>query len=64
MLSGVIRTFVLEFKNFLAPLESELTAIMSVIPPEVEEILNSGPTLEIAGLAIPAFVIYSIFFGN
>lgn len=64
MISSLLRVLLLEVKTLFAPFESEFNNIMSVIPPEVASIFNSGAPIEIIGISVPSFFIYLIFFSD
>lgn len=64
MIPSLIRVLMLELKTLFAPFESQFNSIMSVIPPEVANIFNSGAPIEIIGVSVPSFFVYLIFFSD
>lgn len=62
MITSLLRVAVLELKTLFAPLESQFNSIMSVIPPEIANVFNSGAPMEILGFSIPSFFVYLFFF--
>lgn len=64
MIASLVKILLIELKTLFAPLESELNYVMSVIPPEIANIFNSGAPAEILGISVPAFFVYLIFFSD